>query len=105
MVEGTDDLSGGAVPARVEGLERHDSRRRRDADDPEPVGVERGCGDTGHVRAMAVVVLGDRARADAVETVRQIEVGREIGMIRVDAGVDQRHPGAGTAIGPLRIGD
>ena len=55
--------------------------------------------------AVAVVVLGDSTRPDAVVTVCKIEIGHQVRMTCVDTRVDDRHTSAGTAIRTLRIGD
>ena len=75
---------------------------RRDAHDADAV-VGGGGDQAGHLRAVAVVAKRDRVVVDVVA--RELRAAGEIGMLGVDAGVDDGDAHAGAAADVVRLGD
>ncbi len=103
VVEAADDLGVGAVPGTVEHLRRDDRGLGGDTDPAcAVVGRRRDAGDVG---AVALVVLGDGARRDAVDRVAEVEMGHQVGVVGVDAGVEDSdpHPGAVCGAAPVPV--
>ncbi len=102
VVDAADEVRPLAVAGVVEDLDRHDPRLRRDADDADAVAADRR-DDAGDVRPVSVAVLW-RAGADAVEAEPDVEVGHEVRMGQVDAGVEDGDPYAGSGeAGVVRV--
>ena len=75
---------------------------RRDADDADAV-VGRGGDQARHLRAVAIAAKRDVVVVDVVA--RDLRAAGEIGMSRVDAGVDDGDANAGAAAEVVRLGD
>ena len=88
MVDRADDVRPLTSTRVAQRLQRDEARIGRDADDTDPV-VGIGGRDTRHVRAVAVAILW-RAGRIAVLAETDIEICDEIGVIEVDARVDDR---------------
>ncbi len=86
-VDPADHLGGRASPGGIENLGGEDLGPRHHADDAQTVVL--GPDRAGDVGAVAVVVVGRAARADAVAAA----LGDEVRVVEIDAGVDHRDVG------------
>ena len=95
MIDAAHDGGRRAIARIVQDLDRDDPGRRRDADDADPVVGDTGRG-AGDVRSVPVPIFG-RSGAHAVLSTRGVDIGSEIGMIQVDAGIEDGDRNAGAA--------
>ena len=94
--------AGGARRSLPAGLVGQELDVRRDADDADAV-VGRGGDQARHLRAVPVAAERDVVVVDVIA--RDERAAGEIGMLGVDAGVDDGHANAGAAAEVVRLGD